>query len=388
MHRSVHLFNPSHDMALATFSSYYKSPADIVGMADDLSALPVWIASEGDAVYTRRAEECKVWFAREEYARLLPQVEWTDGVPRLEVRPWGWNPALVAELRRQGADEAFLPSDERLERIRLHSGRNCYAGLLAELTRIPGTCGRSEVCVSLAQALRFMEDVGQTVLKAPWSGSGRGLMRLSPDGLTPSAEGWIKRVLRTQGCIMAEPQYEREEDFAMEFYADACGEVSFAGYSLFETDAHGNYKGNYLLSEAEIEKRLASYVTGDVLEAVKEHLLVFFRKSLRGVHAGYFGVDMMICRERGRYLLHPLVEVNLRMTMGVVSLLFFSRYCSESATGTYRVEFFRTDGAALEFDERMRRDFPLQLSDGKISSGYLSLTPVSSAVRYLAYVQL
>ena len=134
--------------------------------------------------------------------------------------------------------------------------------------------------------------------------------------------------------------------------------------------------------------RLASYVSCEVLEAVKQHLLLFFSKTLRGVYTGYFGVDMMICCEGGHYLLHPLVEVNLRMTMGVVSLLFFSRYCSGSAAGVYRVEFFRADQAALEFDERMRRNFPLRLSDGKISSGYLSLTPVSSAVRYLAYVQL
>lgn len=388
MHCSVHLFNPDHDMALATFSPYYKSSADIMGMTDDLSALPVWIASEGDVVYTRRAEECKAWFGQEEYVCLLPQVKWTDVVPCLEVRPWGWNPALVLELRRQGLDESLLPSGERLEQIRLFSGRNRYAGLLTELTRIPGTCGRSEVCTSLAQVLGFVEAVGPTVLKAPWSGSGRGLMRVSPDGLSSSVEGWVKRVLRTQGCIMAEPQYDRVEDFAMEFYADACGGVSFVGYSLFETDAHGNYKGNHLLSEAKIETRLASYVSCDVMEAVREHLLAFFRKSLRGIYSGYFGVDMMICREGACYLLHPLVEVNLRLTMGVVSLLFFSRFCLEAATGVYRVEFFRCDGAALEFDERMRRDYPLQLSGGMISSGYLALTPVSSAVRYLAYIRM
>ena len=64
----------------------------------------------------------------------------------------------------------------------------------------------------------------------------------------------MSRVLRVQGEIMVEPLYNKVCDFAMEFYADGNGSVSFVGYSLFDTDAHGNYKGNFLLSDGQIKR--------------------------------------------------------------------------------------------------------------------------------------
>ena len=46
----------------------------------------------------------------------------------------------------------------------------------------------------------------------------------------------------------------------MEFYSDGKGRITFAGYSLFRTNAGGAYEGNRLLPDAEIERRLSAYV--------------------------------------------------------------------------------------------------------------------------------
>ena len=43
MKRTIYYFNPENDMALANFTPYYKAPAEIVRMANDLAALPAWL---------------------------------------------------------------------------------------------------------------------------------------------------------------------------------------------------------------------------------------------------------------------------------------------------------------------------------------------------------
>ena len=63
-----------------------------------------------------------------------------------------------------------------------------------------------------------------------------------------------------QGGVIAEPIYNKVEDFALEFYSDGAGEVTFAGYSLFRTGKSGMYEGNYLLSNEAIRGKLSQYV--------------------------------------------------------------------------------------------------------------------------------
>lgn len=386
MSGSVFLFNPDNDMALATFSPYYKSPAGIVKMASDLESLPLWIAGDGDFVKVNDAALVADFATCADVSALGVNVGITDRFLDKPYSPWGWNPALAATLRGNGVGDENLPSDEWLSRYRALSGRNHYAGLLEQLRYIQQTCGLSQVCDSLSQVVDFMHRHEQVVLKTPWSGSGRGLMKLSLAGLTPSAEGWILRTLRTQGCIMAEPLYNKVCDFAMEFRSEG-GAVSFVGYSLFETDSHGNYKGNLLVSDAAVEERICSFVSADALRMTREALLRYFSDNVADAYSGYFGVDMMVCRDAdGGYKLHPLVEVNLRMNMGVVSRLFYNRFVDFASNGTYCVEYYCTDGEALSFHRDMAERYPLQVIGGKIKKGYLSLTPVSEETRYQIYV--
>lgn len=42
--KTLYLFNPENDMALASASPYYMAPSNIKKMAADLSALPAWYA--------------------------------------------------------------------------------------------------------------------------------------------------------------------------------------------------------------------------------------------------------------------------------------------------------------------------------------------------------
>ena len=103
-------------------------------------------------------------------------------------------------------------------------------------------------------------------------------------------------------------------------------------------------------------------------------------------YQGYLGVDMMICRTTGGYALHPCVEINWRMNMGVVSRIFFNRYVCPEVTGRYVIEYYPNSGDALKSHEEMKANNPLCLDGGKISEGYLSLTPVFEDTNYQIYV--
>ena len=386
MEKAVYYFNPENDMALANFTPYYKVPAEIARMADDLSALPAWYAPAGSVVKVSSLERLPRWGESCSGGMSFPEVEWTDKWLDTLYSPWGWSPALVHALCRAGVSKAFYPSSEALEAIRRLSGRVSAVEVLRQVATGEGLCGEVCVCRSLEEVKECLAAWGRCVLKAPWSGSGRGLVFISPDTWTASVEGWTARVLRTQGAVTAEPIYNKVCDFAMEFYADSDGSVAFVGYSWFETDAFGNYKTNLLASDERIEQQLSVYVPVARLHDVRSRLLQFLPDWLGGHYTGYFGIDMMVCRHSDSYALHPCVEVNLRMNMGVLSRLLFSRYVHPASRGRFVIEHYAGAVEALRFHRQMLEQYPVGLQSGKWTEGYVSLTPVSGDTRYQAYV--
>ena len=378
---TVYLFNPENDMALASGSPYYMAPANIKKMAADLSALPAWYALPGSGVLV--SDERRREWMLQEYGTML-EVDWMLEVPEScdRICPWGWNPALLRRLGELGVPDGSLLSKEQMSKLRTLSSRQMAVELLPCL-RVEQTLGESNLLTSLENLKAFETKDERVLLKSPWSGSGKGI-RMVEDLSDPSVYGWAKRVISSQGAIVVEPYYNKVVDFAMEFYVGH-EDVSFVGYSLFETDCRGIYKGNVLASNAMIEKELSVYVSLDVLASVRERCLKELGRIYQGVYEGYLGVDMMICKEGNEYLAHPCVEVNLRMNMGVVSRILYDRFLPDGTKGTYVIEYFSCQGDALSFHECMKRDFPLIKDDKRIKSGYLSLSPVFQETSYLIY---
>lgn len=380
----MYCFNPDHDMALADGRPYYRPPAGIAGMERDLCLLPVWYAPAGSVVKVADEESARRWLAE---LPLHVPVEVAAECQPVPIVPWGWDPAEVERLRQAGIPNDCCPSPGQLSRIRYLSSRERCIGLQQLLRALPGVRGEAVACTDLHGVLRQVMAYGDALLKSPWSGSGRGLVRVSAASWTANVEGWAARVLRTQGTLMVEPIYNKVRDFAMEFRCGSDGQVRFGGYSLFETDAHGNYKLNQLLPDKAIEERLSRDVPLTLLHTVRQHLAVGLQDLIGSSYTGWLGVDMMVCRgEDGGCWLHPCVEVNLRMNMGVVARSFFDRYVHPAAYGHFQVEYFSADGDALRSDSERKRWAPPVVEDGRLKRGYLSLTPVEAATRYQAFV--
>ena len=52
---ALYIFNPEHDLALASGETNYMAPASARRMASELALLPMWYAEEGSAVLASSA---------------------------------------------------------------------------------------------------------------------------------------------------------------------------------------------------------------------------------------------------------------------------------------------------------------------------------------------
>ena len=390
--KALYLFNPEHDLALASGEANYMAPASARRMASELALLPMWYAEEGSAVLAPSAYNLDYVKKIQELLGLSVDLITEPELaiePDLDIRPWGWDVALRKRLSVLGVDEVLLPSMGQLNDLREYSHRSKAVALLPELQLNECFCGESYYLKTPEEWKRFVEGRKECLLKAPLSGSGKGL-NWCKGIFTPFISGWCTRVAASQGGVIAEPIYNKVEDFAMEFYSDGAGELTFVGYSLFHTGKSGMYEGNCLLSNEAIRKQLAQYIPLEALMDL-ENCLKYRLSALVGtVYKGYLGVDMMICRfpenEKPVFRIHPCVEINLRMNMGVIARFLHDRYVRPGSTGRFVIDYHPSEGEALQEHERMSATYPLESREGRVYSGYLPLVPVHKRSCYRAWI--
>ncbi|WP_217932549.1 hypothetical protein [Bacteroides caecimuris] len=390
--KALYIFNPEHDLALASGETNYMAPASARRMASELALLPMWYAEEGSAVLAPSAYNLDYVKKIQELLGLSVDLITEPELAieqDLDIRPWGWDVALRKRLSVLGVDEALLPSMGQLNDLREYSHRSKAVALLPELQLNEYFCGESYYLKTPEEWKRFVEGRKECLLKAPLSGSGKGL-NWCKGIFTPFISGWCTRVAASQGGVIAEPIYNKVEDFAMEFYSDGAGELTFVGYSLFHTGKSGMYEGNCLLSNEAIRKKLSQYVPLEALMDL-ENCLKYRLSTLVGtVYKGYLGVDMMICRfpenEKPVFRIHPCVEINLRMNMGVIARFLHDRYVRPGSTGRFVVDYHPSEGEALQEHERMSATYPLEIREGRVYSGYLPLVPVHKRSCYRAWI--
>lgn len=390
------LFNPDSDLALGNNTPHYQPPASARQMCEDLACLPFWWAEEGDSIWLPSPSCKELWV---DQMPLWQNISWKTSSDLRgflgDVCPWGWNLSLRDRLLGDGICPDSLPSDSSLTAMRRLSSRLQAVKLLHDVPCSSWICGESVPCTSLEELQEVLAglpvpgDKAVFMLKAPWSGSGKGLRRSERKPDMPVLN-WCRRVLAAQQAVVVEPMYERVLDFAMEFYADGEGGVSFIGYSLFHSDANGVYRGNRLESYEEVVHVLAKYLPTLVLEEVKLFLEKSLADLLQDKYKGYLGVDMMICRFgcEPHFRLHPCVEINLRMNMGVLSYTLYNRWLSRGSKGRFCIDKF-SNPSDLMADHRKRKcAHPLIIEDGRIKEGYMSLVPLTERSCYRAYVEV
>ena len=390
----LYLFNPDSDLALANNETNYIAPVSARRMAQDLALLPVWYADPYNAVLAPSAYNADFLKQMRELFPLQVQLATEPELPdyaEAEVLPWGWEPSIRKYLLRGGVSEDRLPATQLLGEYRLLSSRLQAVAVTQHITsRYPEyTCGEHHLIENMEDCERVVNTMHTCLLKVPWSGSGKGL-RWCRRGLTKSTADWCRRELVNHGALILEPIYKKEGDFAMEFYSNGRGKVLFSGYSHFITDEKGVYRGNMLVSNEDVEQWILRYIPLEAFVCIREYL----QKVIEGIYGRYYsgpmGIDMMICPDqRGYpYAIYPHVEINVRMTMGMVARQLYDNFVAPGSKGIFNVDNFPSAEALRTQHEQDMRDYPLIVEEGRIVSGYLALVPVTPQSRYRAYVRV
>lgn len=324
------LFNPENDIALADGKAGFTPPKNAAELHRRGAMLPWWLGSENDAVLVDERDLA----AAGRYAALMEErfgpgpgiVSSVEGRHVGRFVPWGWSANTLRQFERAGA---VFDQEEagRMERLRQLSHRR--SSIIINKSLAEASIGEFPPLpreISSASGLkRVIEEWGDVFVKAPWSSTGRGVIRssdMSIDELLRRTEGTIRR----QGSVLVEKAMDKVADFAM-LFRSAGGEVDFAGYSLFFNGHGSSYGGNLLLDDDEIERYLAGFVPRRLLRDVALSLRGILTGMVAADYHGFFGIDMMVCGNGlGGYMLAPCVELNLRLTMGVVAHRLSERF--------------------------------------------------------------
>lgn len=388
--KNLYLFNPETEMALASDSAYYMAPQRIIQMKEDLEMLPLWY-SNGGTIMVSNSINNREWMKNQiELFNLKPSdlIDFNrEKSETFHLMPWGWNRKLIKDMEERGAVLENQLSEEGLFRYREMSSRRYVAEKwsMEKYADLDGVVGWRKVATELHECVELMKKQSKVLFKAVWSGSGRGLRWA--EGMDAASVNWCRRMLKNQGALIVEGVCRKVIDFAMEF--EVGDNARFIGYSLFKTNRYGAYLGNLLASQREIEHFLERYINQELLDRVKEKSMDMIDSLFLGKYCGIMGIDMMICTgENSEYLLHPLVEVNLRMNMGVVSLKLYERLLKEKSVGYYLLEAFNSHSELRSDDESLRKLYPAVFEDNRIQKGYHSLTPIGENTLYRASVRV
>ena len=315
-----YIFNPEHDLCLASGDVNFIPPAAAVRFAQEGKWIEKFMRAPGSVADSGPCSGCDSGSCS------------CSGNCAAQVVPWGWNAVLKRRLIGEGWSPEALPSDEALEFIREHSRRELAVELLERLQddqaaakpKAPASSA-SPVSIlpstyriiarSLEEIESFLSQCGRIVLKAPLSGSGKGV-RFVTGELMETDRGWCRKIIQKQGAVIVEQRMEIQQEFAMLFEcAPAAERVTFRGYSMFYT-SNGAYKGNILASDECIENRLAKWVPKEMLHKLQAEIALWLQEKFHGRYTGFVGVDMFISEDG---ILNPAMEINLRMTMGLIA---------------------------------------------------------------------
>ena len=286
-------------MALAADAEEYWPPKGIQRMETELAGLPVLWAEPDDPVVV-----------------------------------WGWSRALRNRLRRMGVSELYLPSDEKLAMLRAFSSREfCvdyssgfYAHPQLKMVKPWLVENRMFFC----HAIDELERAGVRypyIVKSAWSSSGKGNVIVRDEEDAGKRHDRIRSIIGLNGASV-DVFYNKVLDFAMEFRVMA-DRVEYLGLSVFEAAADGKYGCNYVASQDKLARMIAETgVLDGVLDCVRAVHAELLADCLRGKYEGVVGVDMMVVRETDceGVRVHPCVELNLRMNMGVVALKVYEKF--------------------------------------------------------------
>lgn len=321
----LHIFNPDSDYALASNREYYTPPSSIVALRMKKCLLPALYASPGDCILTldsnagtlKDLEYHDICLKKDIHIYSIENIgNKKDFLLSLHPEPWGWNKNIRRILLDHIGDMHGIPSLESLDELRELSHRRTTIKFLEQLSEVLDTeISMPREVFNVEEAMKIYHPEKDVFFKAPWSSSGRGIMRT--DDLEPYIiRPWLSGIIKKQGSVMAEKAYAKSLDFATEWLCEN-GKAKYLGISVFNASRRGKYHYNHNGTQDELNRIILQHTSSlgdELLECQKNALENLIAKK----YEGPVGIDMLVT-DKG--VINPCVEINLRHTMGMINLL-------------------------------------------------------------------
>ncbi|MDD6621769.1 MAG: hypothetical protein PUE90_03480 [Bacteroidales bacterium] len=372
--RSAYIFNPDNDLALANGTDNYTAPKMARRIRNDLQLIPLWFADSGSSIIAEYDTVNESFVA--DNLRMFPQLGAIDLSERGAeyAMPWGWSRAIRSELKRLNV--SILPDTTHLDEFRQLSHRRTSVAILSEI----GYRGIMPLeCFSLFDVQRYVSLYGETVVKAPWSCSGRGVFLVNRNEFDRSKD-LIAGIISKQGSVMCEKFLNKQSDFALEFRSDETG-IRFQGYSIFSNGNRFSYEKAIVADTSTLKSILLKEIDEQVLDSLCERLQIALSRIVPDWYRGYLGVDMMTFPDNGSLQVMPCVELNLRTTMGLLSSKLGDRILAPGRIGEMTITCRQTHDAVIDYVKNLA---PPKVEADRLIGGSLLLVPPKHGSIYTA----
>ena len=400
----IFYFNPTCELAVANGSFSYMPPLQLQQMEIDLSILPAIFCTKNDILLTENPPSSPFLNYLKNLGLELPSfcsLKELEAMPDLSIDsiiPWGWSPAahfVLNNLKEKCGQEfknspSFNWKPEHKSLFERSTSLNFLRRILNDNPPAwfidPTLCG--EIVESLDEIESHLKNHSSIVIKAPVSSSGRGIQIIRRQKLNASNRQWISGVLKQQKYLIVEPFLDKLLDLSFQFELLADSEIKYHGFSIFETNSNGQYKGTFIhlkiksLLPDEDEKDILTKIelTAQILKNALE------RSEFAANYIGYLGVDALLFRETDHLKMQPCIEVNCRMNMGILSLQL-EKLIHPETSGKLEICPVKTKNLQNNAEDYTGGKEKVT-GDGKIYSGNIALTEAKPNSKFGAYLSL
>ena len=224
---------------------------------------------------------------------------------------------------------------------------------------------------------------GQVIVKAQLGASGRNQLLIKSDELRDKKLAQLENMLRINGTLVVEPFLSKISDLSVLLQIPRATDKppKILGISRFFTKPNRQYSGHLIGSLFTKEESFLSsefyrqrYDKKSYSDKLKE-AAVFVAHELKKLnYHGPVGIDAILYKDdKGDIFLKPIVEINLRFTMGNIALQL-QKFLKKGSVGVWVIRDAKSwkklksemiAGISLDTDNR------LKICNDKIESGYI-----------------
>lgn len=375
----LHGFNPfaEEEVAASLRAESFTPRKSAAAMECDLEMLMLAWSRRDDLLLMRKKPSVDHLAFLKRAGFQLPELmgySELDGRKLGGMRPWAWSPGLSEQW--QPYSQQLSPKVDWQWREPLPAewlSKKMGVRLLEEMgEKAPAVL---EEPGALRDAMLAIHAEGPALLKGLFACAGKHHLKVMP-GKWDRALNWVNARIQKDGAILIEPWRERVADFSMLYEMTSHG-ARWVGNSVMENDERGSYRASRVAAKWTnlLDDEVASWLHRVAEVPIwMESRIPDALEGVLGDYRGPVGIDCMVYRNPdGSLDWSPVVEVNVRMSMGRVALELL-RKSRPGCSGVLRIER-KANVGAKELAE---------LQTGSLQGGSVLLNDPRHAIEFLA----